>query len=70
MRNAVSLTSMLKAPPVRALFREAFPVERPTLHGRMLAPPIGLRPALVGAAFDYLLRSEMEREFDACVAAH
>lgn len=64
---AVSLTSMLKTAPVRAMFREAFPVESVRLEGRMLAPPIGIRPNLVGAAFDYLLRFRLERGFAGCV---
>ena len=58
---------MLKAAPVRAMFREAFPVESVRLEGRMLAPPIGGRPNLVGAAFDYLLRFRLERGFAGCV---
>ena len=69
MCDAMSLASMLKAAPVRAMFRETFPVSRPRLRGRLLAPPISGRPAHVGAAFDYLLRFTMEREFDACVAS-
>ena len=63
----MSLTSMLKEAPVKAMFKEAFPVEGVRLEGRMLAPPISGRPNLVGAAFDYLLRFRLEREFAGCV---
>lgn len=65
---AVSLTSMLKDPAVRAVFREAFPAEEARLKGALHAPPISSRPNLVGAAFDYLLRFRLEREFAACAA--
>lgn len=59
---------MLKDPTVRAVFREAFPAEEARLKGPLLAPPISNRPNLVGAAFDYLLRFRLEREFAPCVA--
>lgn len=62
----MSLTSMLKEAPVKAMFKEAFPVERVRLRGPMLAPPISRRPALVGTAFDYLLRFRLQREFAGC----
>jgi len=63
----MSLTSMLKEAPVKAMFKEAFPVERVRLRGPMLAPPISGRPALVGTAFDYLLRFRLRREFARCI---
>ena len=63
----MSLTSMLKVAPIKAMFKEVFPVEGARLEGRMLAPPISGRPAHVGAALDYLLRFRLQREFAGCV---
>ena len=63
----MSLTSMLKEAPVKAMFKEAFPVERVRLRSPMLAPPISRRPALVGTAFDYLLHFRLQREFAGCI---
>ena len=63
----MSLTSMLKVAPIKAMFKEVFPVEGARLDGRMLAPPISGRPAHVGAALDYLLRFRLQREFGGCV---
>ena len=63
----MSLTSMLKEAPVKAMLREAFPVERVRLRSHILASAISGRPSIVGAAFDYLLRFKLEHEFAGCI---
>ena len=59
----MSFTSLLNIPQVRTIFKETFPVKgisaKPT--GVIKAPPITKRYALVGTAFDYLLRFFIEK---------
>lgn len=59
----MSLTQMLKLAPIKAMFKEAFPVAKPRLEGDLLAPPISGRASHIGTAFDYLLRFHLERTF-------
>jgi hypothetical protein len=51
-------------PEVKARFKQDWPV--PALHSpvkdwKMVAPPISSRPALLGTAFDYVLRFHLQR---------
>lgn len=58
---------MLRAPTIKTIFKEAFPVAKLRLQGHMLAPPISSRASQIGTAFDYLLRFYLERLFPTCV---
>jgi hypothetical protein len=57
----MSLTSFLKIPNVRAKFTETFPFKAPKLSGELLAPSQTKNYSLIGTAFDYLLRFQIER---------
>lgn len=60
----MSLTSFLQAPSVKARFKQDWPMPSPRLQSRgwvMVAPPISPRPALIGTAFDYILRFHLRR---------
>lgn len=52
----MSLTSFLKIPDVRRKFTETFPLPKCNLIGSVYAPPQSNHYALVGTAFDYLMR--------------
>ena len=59
----MSLTSFLKIPAVKTLFRTEFPVSKmPAARTQNIlrAPPVTRNYALVGSAFDYLLRFYLE----------
>lgn len=56
----ISLTSWLKQPDVAAAFEAAFPTPAFAFTQPMLAPPVTTHYALVGTAFDYLLRFQIE----------
>lgn len=55
----MSLTSFLKSPEARAKFSETFAKPRIKL-GSLTAPPLTRNHSLVGTAFDYLLRFQLE----------
>lgn len=57
----MSLTSFLKLPEVKEKFRHEFKVPKLTARKELLAPPLSRRYALVGTAFDYLLRFWLQR---------
>ena len=59
----MSLTTLLKNPQIRELFRDTFPFEKPRLDGNLTAVPVTKNYSLVGTAFDYLLRFRLEREY-------
>lgn len=52
----MSLTSFIKEPDVRAKFKQTFPLPKVFLNSELKAPPITSHYAMVGTAFDYLLR--------------
>lgn len=56
----LSLTSFLAQPDVRARFKETFPYTRIALEQRPLIEPLTTHYALVGTAFDYLLRFALQ----------
>lgn len=66
----MSLTSFLKIPEVKAMFREEFPVKNTNtkLNGEMKAPPLTKNYTLVGTAFDYVLRFLLEHTNPTCKA--
>lgn len=57
----MSLTSFLKIPAVKAVFAQEFPIPMISLKGEMLARPVTKHYSLIGTAFDYLLRFNLER---------
>lgn len=57
----MSLTSFLQQPDVRQRFREEFALPKLAKSIEMPAPPRSTRYALVGTAFDYLLRFYVQR---------
>lgn len=57
----MSLTSFLKLPDVKEKFRQEFKVPKLAVQKKLLAPPLSKRYALVGTAFDYLLRFYLQR---------
>jgi len=65
--NSMSLTSLIKTPQVKALFKKEFPLKQPKLTGEMKAEPVTKNYPLVGTAFDYLLRFFLERMHPDCV---
>ena len=52
----MSLSSFIEEPDVKRKFKEAFPLPSVKLDAELKAPPITGNYALVGTAFDYLLR--------------
>ncbi len=57
----MSLTSFLKQPEVKERFRREFNMPKLTAKKEIIAPPLSSRYALVGTAFDYLLRFHLQR---------
>lgn len=57
----MSLTTFLKNQEVRDRFAQQFPKPKFDLKGELLAPPQTKRYALIGTAFDYLLRFYLKR---------
>ncbi len=57
----MSLTSFLRQPEVKERFRREFNVPKLTAKKEIIAPPKSNRYALVGTAFDYLLRFHLQR---------
>ena len=64
----MSLTSFIKTPQVKAMFKEEFPLSKILLQGDMKAVPITKNFPLIGTSFDYLLRFYLEHENPNCVA--
>ena len=52
----MSLTSFLKSPSIKQLFKETFPIPKTSLNSPLLASPNTKNYSSVGTAFDYLLR--------------
>jgi len=63
----VSLTSFIKIPQVKAVFRKEFPLQPTKLEGEIKAEPVTRNFPLVGAAFDYLLRFYLEQKNPNCI---
>lgn len=63
----MSLTSFIKIPEVKAVFRKEFPLSKTQLQGDMKAIPVTKNYPLVGTAFDYLFRFYLERVNTNCV---
>src|SRR5205807_3779618 len=57
----MSLTGFLAQREIRARFRAEFPKPRMAVKKPLVAPPLSRRYALVGTAFDYLLRFYLHR---------
>lgn len=57
----MSLTLFLRHKDVKKRFQEEFKKPRFTVKKPLLAPPLSKRYGLVGTAFDYLLRFQIER---------
>lgn len=57
----MSLTSFLKNKDVKERFRQEFSKPKFSQNKEILAPPITKRYALMGTAFDYLMRFYLER---------
>lgn len=57
----MSLTSFLKNKDVKSAFERAFKKPQFDLQAELLAPPLTNNYALVGTAFDYLLRFYIKR---------
>ena len=54
--SVMSLTSFIEKPDVKKKFKETFPLPKIKLNAELKAPPKTENHALVGTAFDYLLR--------------
>jgi hypothetical protein len=63
----MSLTSFIKIPEVKELFKKTFPLSKTILQGEIKAVPVTKNYPLVGTAFDYLFRFYLERENLNCV---
>ena len=63
----MSLTSFIKIPEVKAIFKKEFPLERIKLEGELAASPITKNYPLVGTAFDYLFRFYLEHRNPNCI---
>lgn len=63
----MSLTSFIKIPEVKAMFRNEFPLSKTALQGDMKAVPVTKNYPLVGTSFDYLFRFYMEYENPHCI---
>ncbi len=57
----MSLTQLLSKKDIKERFRQEFKMPKTKLSKELLAPPITKHYALVGTAFDYLLRFNLER---------
>ena len=57
----MSLTSFLQCQDVKERFRSEFAMPKTALRQPLLAPPLSNRYALVGTAFDYLMRFYLKR---------
>lgn len=66
----MSLTSFIKIPQVSAVFRREFKLAPMKLEGELRAPPVTANYALIGTAFDYLMRFYLERTNKNAVADH
>lgn len=64
----MSLTSFLEHPEVRARLKPLRPSVLRKISVPLLVPPRSRRYALVGIAFDYLLRFEIERRASQCIS--
>lgn len=56
----MSLTSFLKNKDVKEKFRQEFSKPKFSVRSELLAPPVTNRYALIGTAFDYLMRFYLE----------
>ncbi len=65
----MSLTSFLKNQDVKEKFAQQFPMPEFNLEKEILAPPRTKRYAMVGTAFDYLLRFYLKRLNPAAVTS-
>ena len=63
----MSLTSFIKIPEVKAMFRKEFPLSKTALQGEMKAVPVTKNYPLVGTSFDYLFRFYLEHENPNCI---
>jgi len=63
----MSLTSFIKIPEVKALFRKEFPLKQTLLEGEIKANPVTKNYPLVGTAFDYLFRFFLEQKNPNCI---
>ena len=63
----MSLTSFIKIPEVKALFRKEFPLSQTRLKGEMKAEPVTRNFPLVGTSFDYLFRFFLEHTNPNCI---
>jgi hypothetical protein len=59
----MSLTSFIAQPDVKAKLEETFPLPRIRLEKRALIEPLTTHYALVGTAFDYLLRFALQQKY-------
>jgi hypothetical protein len=57
----MSLTSFLGIEDVKQRFTQEFPIPKFNVNGEIIAPPITKHYALVGTAFDYLLRFYLKK---------
>jgi hypothetical protein len=63
----LSLTKFISLPDVKERFIVDFPFPSAALFGRMVAPPVTKNYALIGTAFDYLMRFYLERLNPGCI---
>lgn len=66
----MSLTSFIKIPEVSTKFRSDFKLPSVKLEGEIKAPPVTTNYALMGTAFDYLMRFYLERINKNAIADH
>ncbi len=57
----MSLTSLISNKDVKARFAQEFPMPKFNKEDKLLAPPLTNRYALIGTAFDYLMRFYLKR---------
>jgi hypothetical protein len=70
-----NLTNTLTSPAkesvaLRTFLKQTFPTPKVTIPDAIISPSVGKSPSLVGKAFDYLLRFELERAFPSHVHSH
>jgi len=63
----MSLTSFIRIPEIKEIFRKEFPMMQSKLEGEIKAKPITKNYPLVGTAFDYLFRFYLEQKNPNCV---